>query len=201
VSFEFVKDCAELAASKCLKNVLVTNGYINSEPAAELLPFIHALNIDIKSMDDDFYRTKCHGSLQPVLDFAVQAVNAGCHVEITNLIIPTLNDDNELMEELAKWIRSNLGRKTPLHLSAYRPQYKMDIPPTAAGTLDRSHRICSRHLDYVYLGNVLTSIGRDTMCPACKTTMISRQGYSTRIAGITEGECAKCRRPADVILE
>ncbi len=198
VSFEFVRDCAVLGRQAGLKNVLVTNGFVNTEPAAELLPLIDALNIDVKSMDDAFYAKKCRGHVQPVLDLAVQASSAGCHVEITNLIIPGLNDDDALVTALSEWIASVLGPHTPLHLSAYRPQFKLEVPATKEAQLVRVHELALKHLDYVYLGNVLSGTGQNTVCPGCGATLISRQGYRTRLVGIDDGVCASCHRRADV---
>jgi pyruvate formate lyase activating enzyme len=199
IGFEFVEDCAVLAKSKNLTNVLVTNGYIEPEPAAELLPLIDALNIDIKSIDDGFYRKKCRGTLGPVLDFAVQAVKAGCLVEITNLLIPTLNDDDKLIGDLARWIRNNLGENVPLHLSAYHPQYKLDIPTTSVATLEHAYSICRAELIYVYLGNVWSNTGCNTLCPKCGNTLIPRRGYDTKLVGIDHGACQKCNRKSDII--
>ncbi len=154
ISFEFVRDCAILAREAGLKNVLVTNGYINSEPAAELLPLIDALNIDIKSMDDAFYVAQCGGHLQPVLDFAMQAVVCGSHVEITNLIIPGLNDADDLIVSLAKWVANNLGRETPLHLSGYYPQFKLNVPATTLVQVQHARGLAMDWLSSVYTGNV-----------------------------------------------
>lgn len=154
ISIEFIKDCAELARTHGLLNVLVTNGYINTVPGEEILPLIDALNIDIKSMDPDFYRNYCGGQLRPVLDFSVLAVNAGCHVEITNLVIPGLNDSDELLRELAVWMHDNLGADVPLHLSAYYPQHKMTLSGTPVETLLRALGICRERLQKVYIGNV-----------------------------------------------
>ena len=200
VGFEFVRDCALVARGQGLVNVLVTNGFVRPEPAAELLPLIDALNIDIKSMDDGFYREYCGGRLQPVLDFAVQAAAAGCHVEVTNLVIPGLNDGDGMVERLAEWVSDSLGRGTPLHLSAYRPQYKMDIPPTPVSTLQDAFAVCGRRLDYVYLGNVVSREGNDTRCPQCGETLISRLGCATRITAIAQGLCTNCGRNADVVM-
>ena len=192
IAYEFVSDCARIAKQKGLANVLVTNGYINSGPANELLPLIDALNIDIKSMEDAFYRKQCRGTLKPVLDFTVQAVKAGCHVEVTNLLIPGLNDSDEVIEALAKWMKDNAGRAVPLHLSAYHPQYKLTNPPTSLELLKRAYDICKKELSYVYIGNVITSTGRDTLCLKCGSVLLERRGYDTRMRGITNSACGKC---------
>jgi pyruvate formate lyase activating enzyme len=154
ISFEFIYDCAVAARKAGLKNVLVTNGYINREPASELLPFIDALNIDIKSMEDSFYVEQCNGRLQPVLDFAVQSVESGAHVEITNLVIPGLNDDDSQIKMLAEWIVKNLGRKTPLHLSAYHPQFMLHNPATGKMKIMQAVDLAKRYMANVYAGNV-----------------------------------------------
>lgn len=192
VGFEFVVDCCEQVAAGGLANVLVTNGYIRSIPAAKLLPLVSALNVDIKSMDEAFYRKQCRASLGPVLEFAVQAREAGSHLEITNLLIPGLNDDSAAVEKLASWISESLGPETPLHLSAYRPQYKMTNPPTPAASLRRAHDICAEQLSHVYLGNVVSDVGRDTVCASCGSLLIERRGYATRVTGMDGGSCARC---------
>jgi len=200
IGFEFVQDCARLAKAEGLVNVLVTNGYTRPEPAAELFPLIDAMNVDIKSMDDAFYRKQCKGSLDPVLASCKQAIAAGVHVEITNLVIPTLNDELRLLETLATWIADNLGKHTPLHLSAYYPQYKLKIPATTTGTLEKAYEICRKQLYYVYIGNAWTSAGQDTRCPDCNDTLISRRGYTTKICGMRNGSCAKCSRKIEGIF-
>jgi pyruvate formate lyase activating enzyme len=200
INIEYVEDCARLAKAEGLANVLVTNGYVQAEAAGDLLPLVDALNIDIKSMDDGFYRKICHGNLKPVLDFAVQAARAGCHVEITNLIIPSLNDEDYMVSALAKWIRENLGAATPLHLSAYHPQYKVRIPPTPLEVLRHAYDICSADLTYVYLGNVWTDVGQDTRCPACANVLVSRRGYETKVGGIVNGCCRNCGRKCDMVI-
>ncbi|MEI6970851.1 MAG: AmmeMemoRadiSam system radical SAM enzyme [bacterium] len=200
VGFEFAVDCAVAAKNAGLANVLVTNGYVAREPASEILPLIDALNIDIKSMDDSFYRELCNGRLGPVLEFSKQAVAAGCHVEITNLVIPGRNDEDRHFETLAGWISTNLGRLTPLHLSAYHPDYKLDIGPTPVANLENAHRICSRALDYVYVGNVRSGKGQNTSCPGCHSVLVERQGYRTEVRGIAQGKCSVCGRPVDMTI-
>lgn len=199
VGFEFVRDCATVARSSGLHNVLVTNGYLNAQPAAALLPLIDAVNVDVKSMDDLFYRDHCGGSLAPVLDFAAAARSSDCHVEITNLVIPGLNDTDSHFSSLADWIADALGDTTPLHLSAYRPQYKLDVSATPVESLERAHDLCSTTLKYVYLGNVSSHYGRNTICPECGNTLIDRSGYRGSTVGLDGRSCSECGSPADIV--
>lgn len=152
--FEFVLECAKFARENGLENVLVTNGYVNKEPLEEILPYIDAMNIDIKSIDEGFYKTYCLGKLKPVLENAKRAKEKGVHIEITNLVIPTLNDSAEHIGKLAGWISENLGDDTPLHFSRYFPCYKMALPITPVSTLETAKSIADKKLRYVYLGNV-----------------------------------------------
>ncbi len=196
--FEYVRECAEKVKARGLVNVLVTNGYINPAPAAEWLPFIDALNVDVKGMDDAFYRKYTGGRLQPVLDACVQAKKTS-HVEITNLVIPTLNDTDDHFRRLAKWMSENLGKETPLHLSAYFPRHKMEIDATPEGLLERALGICSQYLHYVYVGNALTSVGRDTRCRNCGATLVARSGYRVEAKDLRGPKCARCGGPSDVV--
>ena len=151
--YEFVLDTAQLAKSEGLKNVLVTNGFINQKPLEEILPFIDAMNIDLKSIDDLFYKKYCFGKLAPVLE-TIKTSHKKCHIELTNLVIPTLNDKDENFINLVNWIYDNLGDSLPLHFSRYFPCYKMDFAPTPIETLKQAHSIAKEKLKYVYLGNV-----------------------------------------------
>ncbi len=151
--YEFVYDTARLAHQEGLNNVLVTNGYVNQKPLEEIIGFIDAMNIDIKSMESNFYQKYCQGKLAPVLNTAEFAAKR-CHIEITNLIIPALNDKEENFRKLTDWIAQKLGRDTPLHFSRYFPCYKMDIAPTPIETLKEAALIAREKLRYVYMGNV-----------------------------------------------
>ena len=151
--YEFVRDTAKLAKENNIENVLVTNGYINPEPLEEILPFISAMNIDIKAMDDVFYKSTCKASLDPVLN-TIKRAKQSCHIELTNLIIPTLNDSEEQIEKLTDWIFENTVADTPLHLTRYFPCYKLNLPPTPVKTLKRAQEIAEKKLKFVHLGNV-----------------------------------------------
>jgi len=197
--FEYVKDTSIIAREKGLKNVLVTNGFVNQEPLEEILPLIDAMNIDIKSIREDFYRKLCKGELGPVLETAKRA-RRQTHVEITNLIIPGYNDGTEELEELAVWIAQNLGKDTPVHLSAYFPRYLLEAQPTSAETLCRAEDIFRRRLFFVYLGNVYLDRGNNTSCPSCMTLLISRSGYRTRIEHLEGARCGRCGREINAIM-
>lgn len=151
--YEFVLDTAKLAKQNGLENVLVTNGFVNMEPLEGILPFIDAMNIDLKSFDEDFYIKVCKGRLKPVLD-VIKLSAKKCHIELTNLIIPTLNDSESSIRKMVDWIYENLGAEVPLHISRYFPCYKMDLPATPAETLKTAEKIAKEKLKYVYVGNV-----------------------------------------------
>jgi len=200
INFEFVMECARLARAEGLVNVLVTNGFMAEKPAAELLPLIDAVNVDIKSMDPEFYCSQCKGALDPVLNFCRQAGAADCHIEITNLLITGLNDQVAQVGPLADWIRENLGECVPLHLSAYHPDFKMDRPPTPMRTLENAWKRCRESLSYVYMGNVMSCEGQDMRCPGCGATLIARQGYDISLTGLNKAACRACGRKADGVF-
>lgn len=153
ISYEYVLDCSRLARREGLKNVLVTNGYISQDPLAELLAFIDAMNIDLKSFQDDFYLNICGGLTSPVKQ-TITMSSETCHVEITTLIIPGANDSEREMEDLAKWLAS-VDPAIPLHINRFFPRYKMqDRPPTPVQTIHTLAGIARKHLAYVYTGNL-----------------------------------------------
>lgn len=151
--YEFVLDTAKLAKKQGLENVLVTNGFVNLDPLKEILPYIGGMNIDIKSIEDEFYINRCRARLGPVLE-AIKESSKHCHIELTNLIIPSLNDKEENFVKLVDWIYENLGDSVPLHFSRYFPCYKLDFPPTPVSTLKKAEQIAKKKLRFVYLGNV-----------------------------------------------
>jgi len=133
--------------------VIVTNGYLNQEPWKKLLPFIAAMNIDLKSIRNEFYRTQCGGSIEPVKRNIRMAYEAGVHIELTFLLIPGLNDSQEEIQELAEFIAS-IDRNIPLHISAYRPAYRLHIPATTSEQVKTACDVAAVYLNRVYAGNV-----------------------------------------------
>lgn len=153
VWYEFVYETAAKVKDRGMMNVLVTNGYINEEPLKQILPYIDAMNIDLKAFNDKFYRELVKGGLEEVKD-TIRLSAENCHVEVTTLVIPGWNDSLEEMDAMAQWLAS-LSPEIPLHLSRYFPNYMMtDRPPTPVSTLTALKETASRYLNYVYLGNV-----------------------------------------------
>ena len=194
VYYEYTYDTARLAHDKGIRNVLVTAGYVSPEPWKRLLEFVDAANIDLKGMTDKFYREVCSGTLKPVQDALVMAKAAGVMVEVTNLIIPTLNDKPEDIGELVRWVRANLGSDTPIHFSQFYPRHQMlHLPPTPAQTLEKARQIAmSEGLDYVYIGNISSKAGQNTYCPECKSLLIERSGYTILQNRLKDGHCPDC---------
>jgi pyruvate formate lyase activating enzyme len=196
--YEFVLDTARLLNANGYRNVLVTNGFINPAPFAELLPYIDAMNIDVKGFTDQFYQKYCRGRRDPVLRTVETAVKA-CHVEITCLLIPSLNDQPGEQEALAGWL-GGLDQDIPLHYSRYFPQYKLDLPPTGEDVMLQNLEIARRHLRYVYLGNVGLPGTSDTRCPHCDNLLISRSGYQVIITGLRQNVCGNCGNRISIIV-
>jgi len=189
VHLEYVLDTARLARDRGLKNVLVSNGFVNPEPAEELLPLMDAANIDFKSFDPEFYRREIGGDVEEVKRFLTQA-SGRLSLEVTTLIIPTKNDTREEMHALAGFLAA-LSPDMPYHLSAYHPQYRYSIPPTPASTLRSLAEVAREHLRYVYLGN-LGAEQSDTSCPHCGSLLVARRGYTVSVRGVEEGRCRAC---------
>jgi pyruvate formate lyase activating enzyme len=198
--FEFVLESSRLAAEAGLLNVLVTNGFVRPAPFEELAPFIDAMNVDVKSMDPGFYKKICSSELEPVLATCRSARRSGIHLEITNLVIPTLNDSDLLIGELVDFVSGELGPEVPLHFSAYFPSYRMTIEPTPLSSLLKAREIAGEKLYYVYLGNVASVEGRDTHCPRCGNLLVARGRGGAVLEGVEGNECGRCGRPVDLVL-
>ena len=194
IYYEYTYDSAKLAREAGIRNVLVTAGYINEQPWRKLLQYVDGANIDLKGMTEDFYREVCSGTLKPVQNALMVAKACGVHVEITNLIIPTLNDKPDQIRALARWIKQNMGGDTPLHFSGFYPRYKMlNLPPTSLKTLEEARQIgMSEGLNYVYIGNLASKEGQNTYCPGCKKLLIERSGWMIRQMRIRNDRCPSC---------
>lgn len=196
--FEYILDAASAVRDKGLKNVIVSNGYINPDPLKELIQFIDAANIDLKSMRPDFYKKICKGQLEPVKETIECLYRAKIHLEITNLVIPGLNDAISDFEQITDFI-AGLSEKIPLHFSAYYPTYKMTRPRTPTETLMKGYDIARNKLKFVYLGNVNIPGKSDTLCPQCGRTLIKRNYYNIEITGLTGGDCSFCKYKTGIV--
>jgi pyruvate formate lyase activating enzyme len=191
--FEYIRDVAAIAKKEGLFTVMVSNGYVNSEPLDEIIEFIDAFNIDLKAFNNTFYRSLTGAELEPVKNSLKQIAKAGKHLEITTLVIPGQNDNEIEMQEQSEWIANELGVDIPFHLSRYFPTYKRDDPPTTEKSLERLWEIASSNLDYVYMGNSHSHTGQNTKCPTCGTEVTTRSGYKTRLINLDEeGRCTGC---------
>ncbi len=202
--YEFVLDTAKLAKKEGLYNLLITNGYINEEPFRELAPYIDAMNIDIKAFSDEFYmKISSVPSGEPSRRTALIAKKEfGIHVELTYLIIPTLNDKEEEIRAFARWVVENLGDDTPVHFSRFFPHYKLiNLPPTPVETVEMAYRVAKEEgLKFVYIGNIPGHEGENTYCPKCGKPLIVRYGFEITEYNVTEdGRCKYCGEPIPIV--
>lgn len=194
VFYEYAMDCSIKAREKGIKNILVTAGYINQKPLKELCKVTDGANIDLKAYSDKFYKEVCKATLKPVLDALVTSKQLGVEVEVTNLVLPTLNDKDDDFKSLSKWVKENMGPETPLHFSRFHPDYLMkNLPPTPGETLIKARDIArAEGLKNVYIGNIASPDGENTYCPQCGELLIKRTGYTIDVNKIKDGLCPKC---------
>ncbi|MDD3144425.1 MAG: radical SAM protein, partial [Candidatus Cloacimonetes bacterium] len=187
--YEYIYDFARLAPEVDI--VLVTNGFINPEPLDELLPHVKAMNIDLKSIRPEFYEKYCGARLETVKSTIFRAHELQVHIELTNLIIPGLNDSDEDISDLVDFVAA-LDKNIPLHFSAYHPAFKAKIPATPERTVLDACRTAAKKLNYVYAGNLWSPEFHATVCPKCKAELISAR---RRPVGLDQGRCASCSEP------
>jgi len=194
IFYEYTYDTSVLAKKQGLKNVLVTAGYIEQKPLLDLCPVIDAANVDIKGITEEFYRDVCSMQLKPIQAAIKTMLKNNVWVELTNLIVPTLNDSERDIKALCQWVRDDLGPDVPLHFSKFWPMHKLlNLPPTPTETLTRAWETAkSLGINYVYVGNVPGHPGNDTFCPNDKHLLLKRLGYQVLENNIVEGKCKFC---------
>ena len=194
VFFEYVEDTSALARERGIRNIMVTAGFINREPLRRLCRVIDGANVDLKGFTEKYYRDVCFGNLRTVLDALVIMREEGITLEVTNLIVPTLNDDMVKIREMCRWMVSELGAEVPIHFSRFSPMYRLkDLPPTPVGTLRRARETAlEAGLLYAYTGNVPGDPGEDTFCPSCGKLVIDRYGYRILRNNMVDGKCGSC---------
>lgn len=198
--FEYTYDSAKLAKENGLYTVYVTNGYFTREALDTIAPYLDAMNVDVKSFRKDFYKDISKGRLEPVRESVEGAVEKGIHVELTYLVIPTLNDSDEEIGEFIDWA-AGIDVDIPVHFSRFHPDYKLrDLPPTPVETLERARDMGLEKMHYVYAGNVMGHEGENTFCYNCGELVIRRWGFIIREMKLTkENKCPSCGSEIKII--
>jgi pyruvate formate lyase activating enzyme len=191
---EYALDCAAEAKALGLKNVFVSNGYMTPELIERMEGLIDGINVDLKAGRGEFYRRISGAALQPVLKNLKLLRQHGIWLEVTTLVIPGLNDTDEELRWVARYLCDEVGADTPWHISRFFPQYEMaDTPPTPAHVLQKAYEIGKEAgLQYVYVGNLPGNQTESTFCPSCGTMVIERTGYWLGKRHLRDGKCASC---------
>ncbi|RKY39530.1 MAG: AmmeMemoRadiSam system radical SAM enzyme [Candidatus Omnitrophota bacterium] len=194
IFYEYMLETAKLAHQNGIKNIIHSAGFINPEPLRRLCKYLDAANVDLKGFREEYYQKTCSGSLEAVLRSLKILKEEGVWLEVTNLIVPGLNDSPQEIREMCLWIKENLGVNTPVHFSRFYPAYKLrNLFPTPVKTLERAREIAlSTGLKYVYIGNVPGHKGEITYCPRCGRVLIRRVGYTILENNIIYGRCKFC---------
>lgn len=193
IFFETCRDVGLLAREEGLKNVFVTNGYMTPEAVEAARPFLDAANADLKFFRDETYRRVCGARLEGTLQGIRALFDAGIWLEVTTLVVPGLNDSEEELGEMARWI-AGLSPDVPWHLSRFHPDYRMELPgPTPVQSLRRALEIGrAAGLKFVYVGNVPGERAENTFCPSCGTMLVERAGFASRVRALPDGRCGNC---------
>lgn len=201
--YEYLFDSASLARQSGLRNIMVSNGYINKEPLIKLTTVIDAANIDLKSFSDKTYLKLTGGKLEPVLETLKTLKEEKVWLEITNLVVPEWTDKPEEIREMCKWLYANGFSDTPLHFSRFTPMYKLEqLPPTPVSILNKAWETAREEgIKHVYIGNVPGTHASDTFCDKCGEKLIERKGYTITANNIEDGKCKFCKSPVPGVWE
>lgn len=193
IFYPYAKDIALQAKKHNIKSVFVSNGFESCEVVEDMVGVIDALNVDLKSFDEKYYKKTLGGKLQTVLNNLVRFIELGLHVEVTTLIVPTQNDQEEQIDMMIDFIKNTLGVNTPWHILAFHPNYKrLELPLTSKQTLLTIYeKAKQKGLRYVYMGNI--GIENPTSCPTCKEILIQRKNFGVEFNHIRKGACPKCK--------
>ncbi len=194
VYYEYLYDISIVAKQAGMKTSIVSNGYINREPLLKLLTVLDAVKIDLKGFSEEFYKEVCSATLKPVLESLLTVKKEKVWLEIVNLVIPNLNDNPKMIDEMCQWIKENLGQDTPLHFTRFHPDYKLThLSPTPVSTLESAYEIAKKNgLRYVYIGNVPNHIYNSTYCPSCNRNVIRRMHMDVVEMNVVNGRCKFC---------
>lgn len=194
---EYFTDIARDSRMQGIRSVLVSCGFMNEAPLNEMCNVLDAIKIDLKGYSESFYQTVCNARLQPVLRSIKQIRSRAKHLELVNLVVPTLNDSEKMLQDLANWVMGELGPDVPLHFTRFHPDYQLlNLEPTPIATLEQARQIAmSKGIHYVYVGNVPNHPGNHTYCPKCNNIVIRRTGLFLSEMKIKGGRCAFCREP------
>jgi pyruvate formate lyase activating enzyme len=196
VQAEFVADVAREARERGLRSAIVSCGFMTEAPLAELCGVLAAVKIDLKGFSPGFYRDVCRAELKPVLRSIVQVARSGVHLELVNLVVPTLNDAPAMLEGLADWVMGEVGPDVPLHFTRFHPDYQLqNLPPTPVATLERARELAMRKgIRFAYVGNVPGHPGNNTFCPGCGKVVVARSSFFVTDKQLDGGRCRSCRR-------
>ena len=195
--FEYMIDIALEAKKQNIRSVLVSCGFMNPEPLKELCNVLDAVKIDLKGYDENFYKNVCSASLSPVIRTIKQVAKTKTHLEIVNLVVPTLNDSNKMMAELINWIANEIGHDVPIHFTRFHPDYKLlNLPSTPISTLEHARDMAmNKGIHYAFVGNVPGHEGNNSFCPSCRKAVIKRNNFFVTENNLKNGKCGFCNTP------
>jgi pyruvate formate lyase activating enzyme len=195
VQAEYLLDVARSARKLGIRSAIVSCGFMNEAPLREMCEALDAVKIDLKGFSPDFYREVSGAELAPVLRSIRQAARSGVHLEIVNLVVPTLNDSDRMLRSLADWVAGEVGPDVPLHFTRFHPDYRLqNLPPTPVSVLEKARETAmGRGIRYVYVGNVPGHPGNHTYCPACGKAVVRRSGFLVSGLDMVNGRCRFCR--------